>query len=370
MALPERSVRGFLGMARISAHRVRVGGRVGAGGVEFAVSECGPEAGVPILVLHGFTGSGAAMEPLAERLAAGLGARVISPDLIGHGRSDTPDDLDLYRVEAMAAQVVALADALKCETFHLVGYSMGGRVALALGCTHPQRLRSLALIGASAGIADAAGRRHREQADAAKAECILTDFEAFVDEWMADPLFAGQAALGESHVRAGRAQRLASSPAGLARSLMAGGTGSMTPLHDRLKDCEVPVLALAGARDAKFCVIAEELAAGLPDCAAVRVEGAGHAAHLEQPDATAAAIAGFIAGTASAAKIADAANIAGTENTASAAKIAGTDNACDAEALPPAAPAPMPTATRPGSIVGVEARPGVEAGPTGDAGTG
>ncbi|MYI14411.1 MAG: 2-succinyl-6-hydroxy-2,4-cyclohexadiene-1-carboxylate synthase, partial [Acidimicrobiaceae bacterium] len=272
--------------------------RIRAGGVELAVSERGPQGGMPILVLHGFTGSSAAMEPLVERLAAGLAGRVICPDLIGHGDSEVPDDIDRYRVEAMAGQVAGLADALDCETFHLVGYSMGGRVALTLGCTQPQRLQSLALIGASAGISDPAERRRRAGADRSRADRIVEDFEAFVEGWMADPLFAGQAALGHAHRQAARAQRLASSPAGLARSLLAGGTGSMTPLHSRLKDCEVPVLALAGAQDAKFCAIAAELATVLPDCAAVRVEGAGHAAHLEQPDAAAAAIAGFIADTA------------------------------------------------------------------------
>lgn len=258
------------------------------------MSERGPADGVPVVVLHGFTGSAEAMEPLAQHLATGLGARVICPDLVGHGRSEAPDDLDLYRVEAMASQVAAVAGAVGCETFHLVGYSMGGRVALTLGCTEPRRLRSLALIGASAGIADPVERRRRERADAARAERIFTDVEGFVDEWLANPLFAGQATLGDRHLRDARAQRLASSPAGLARSLLAGGTGSMAPLHKRLEDCAVPTLALAGALDAKFCAIAGQLAAAMPDAAAARIDGAGHAAHVEKPDATAAEIAAFI----------------------------------------------------------------------------
>ena len=236
------------------------------------------------------------MDPLTERLATELGARVVGPDLVGHGRSGAPDDLDLYRVESMARQVAALADALGCNPFHLVGYSMGGRVALTLGCTEPWRLRSLSLIGASAGIADPVERRRREQADAARAERILTDFEGFVGEWMSDPLFAGQAALGDSHLQAARAQRLASHPEGLARSLLAGGTGSMTPLHGRLKDCGSPTLVLAGARDSKFCAVAEQLAAALPRAAVALIGGAGHAAHLECPDATADKIIDFIAG--------------------------------------------------------------------------
>ena len=261
------------------------------------MSEHGPADGVPVVVLHGFTGSAQAMEPLTQRLATALGARVVCPDLVGHGRSEAPDDLDLYRVDAMAGQVAAVADALGCSPFHLVGYSMGGRVALTLGCTEPRQLRSMALIGTSAGIADPVERRRREQVDAARAERILTDFEGFVDEWLANPLFAGQSTLGDRHLRDARAQRLASRPEGLARSLRAGGTGSMVPLHSRLDDCDPPTLVMAGARDTKFCQIAEQLAAALPQAAVARIDGAGHAAHIEQPGAAAASIAGFIAET-------------------------------------------------------------------------
>ena len=265
-----------------------------------AVTELGPADGVPVVVLHGFTGSAQAMVPLTERLAVGerpcAVLRVIAPDLVGHGGSDSPDDLAVYRVQAMAHQVGALADALGCETFHLVGYSMGGRVALALGCVSPPRLRSLTLIGASAGIADPDERRRRAEADQARAERIVTDLDAFVAEWMGGPLLAGQTALGEAHLRAARAQRLASNPAGLARSLVAGGTGAMEPLHERLADCDVPTLLVVGARDSKFCAIAAQLAAGLPRAAVARIDAAGHATHLEQPDATAAAIADLIAG--------------------------------------------------------------------------
>ena len=289
---PEHSVCGDPPTRRGTAH----GSRIAAGGVELAVREHGPATGIPVVVLHGFTGSAIAMDPLTERLAAALPGRIICPDLIGHGNSEAPDDLDVYRVEAMAGQVAALANALGCDPFHLVGYSMGGRVALTLACAEPQRLRSLCLIGASAGIADPEQRRRRVQADDARAQRILDDLGAFVDEWMAGPLFAGQATLGDTHLRAGRDQRLASDPAGLARSLRAGGTGSMTPLHDRLGGCEVPTLALAGAHDTKFGAIAEQLVAAMPNCTAASVDGAGHATHLERPDATASEIAAFIAG--------------------------------------------------------------------------
>ena len=272
-------------------------------GTELAVWVSGPPQGVPVIVLHGFTGSASAMAPLTDRLAGAFRAadesvrplRLIVPDLVGHGGSEVPSDPSAYRVESMAGQVAALADALGCETFHLVGYSMGGRVALTLGCISPRRLRSLALIGASAGIADADERRRRAGDDSARAERITTDFAAFVDDWMNDPLFAGQAALGDVYLAAARAQRMASNPDGLALSLRHGGTGSMTPLHRELGRCQAPTLLVVGLADTKFCDIAEELAAGLPQALIARIAGAGHAAHVERPGHTAAVIAASIA---------------------------------------------------------------------------
>ena len=255
------------------------------GGVENADDEvCGdfePDVG-------GSAGAGqGALQPL----------RLIVPDLVGHGRSEAPDDPSCYRVEAMADQVTALADTLGCSTFHLVGYSMGGRVALAVGCTHPRRLRSLALIGATAGIADSRKRRQRADADKAMSERITANFAAFVDEWMALPLFAGQAALGPEHRQAARAQRLESDPSGLAMSLRYGGTGAMQPLHRRLKNCDMPTLLISGSADTKFCAIADRLGANLPDAEVAHIAQAGHAAHVERPDDTAAAVTALISQT-------------------------------------------------------------------------
>lgn len=261
-----------------------------AAGVRIAVDFWG--SGPPVLVLHGFTGSATAMAPLTSRLD---GFTVIAPDLIGHGRSESPPDPTRYTVPAMAEQALAAAGTVGHERVHLIGYSMGGRVALAAACAAPDRVWSLTVIGATAGIADPEQRRQRAEADRARAEMIEEDLAAFVDQWMSTPLLAGQARLGSEYMQAARAQRLASNPAGLAQSLRMGGTGVMEPLHDRLGSCLVPACLIAGADDAKFCALADELAALLPQAAITRIPNAGHAAHLEQPERVAAAIAAFLA---------------------------------------------------------------------------
>ncbi len=251
--------------------------------------------GPAVMLLHGFTGDHTTLDMLAERLAATN--RVIVPDLGGHGRSTSPESDDAHSVDAMVGHVLALAHSLDLGRFHLVGYSMGGRVALTAACDHGDRLESLVLIGASAGLVDPAERKTRREADEALAAGLADDgLEAFVDRWMANPLFATQARLGPEFLAAARAQRLTGDAAALARSLRGAGTGVMTPLHDRLGDCTVPTTLVAGAHDAKFVEIARTLAEAMPRAEPAIIEGAGHAAHLEQPDVVVAAIRARLVG--------------------------------------------------------------------------
>ncbi len=258
-----------------------------APGVDLHVERTG--TGTPVILLHGFTGDGTTMAGLGQRL--GTDAEVVVPDLVGHGRSSSPEDESNYSVDAMAAHVVALGEEAVGGPFHLVGYSMGGRVALALACRRPELLRSLTLIGASAGLADESERAERRESDDRLAESIELDgLATFVDRWMANSLFATQTWLGEEYLAGARAQRFRNSAAGLIRSLRAASTGAMVPLHDDLPHCGVPTVFVTGAVDLKFTGIAVELAALMPTADVAVIENAGHAVHLEQPEAVAAVV--------------------------------------------------------------------------------
>ncbi|MDW3217221.1 MAG: 2-succinyl-6-hydroxy-2,4-cyclohexadiene-1-carboxylate synthase [Acidimicrobiales bacterium] len=252
------------------------------GDVSLRVEERGD--GLPIVLLHGFTGDASTMGMLAEPLASSR--RVLVPDLIGHGGSTSPHP-EAYGVDEIVGQLLEMLDELGVDgAVDLVGYSMGGRVGLTLACRHPLRVRSLTLIGASAGLATEEERRDRRDADEALARSIEVDgLDAFVDRWMANPLFATQARLGEDRLAEFRAQRLRNDGAELARSLRAAGTGSMEPLHDAVPACPVPTTLVVGADDPKFQAIAEDLRRVMPDATVATVDNAGHAAHVEQPEA-------------------------------------------------------------------------------------
>lgn len=172
----------------------------------------------------------------------------------------------------------------------LVGYSMGGRIALHTALAVPALVERLVLIGASPGLADPAERADRRRADEALADRIeAIGVEAFATEWGAQPLFAGQ---DPRVAAAAHADRLRNTASGLAAALRGLGTGVMEPLWDRLGELSIPVTLMVGERDGKFRAIAEQMAPAIADCRVELVAGAGHAVQLERPEAVAAAIAG------------------------------------------------------------------------------
>jgi 2-succinyl-6-hydroxy-2,4-cyclohexadiene-1-carboxylate synthase len=232
----------------------------------------------PIVLLHGFTQTGASW----RGLIAELGERYLplAPDIRGHGGAGATRPVS---VDACIEDVAALAP----DRFVLAGYSMGGRLALAFALAHPDRVERLALIGASPGIADPAERAARRAADEALAAEIETedDIEAFARRWARTPVLAGQPA---AVAAAAHADRVRNTPAGLAAALRGLGTGAMEPLWDRLGELAMPVTLMAGERDAKFRAVAQDMRARIPGARVEVVPGAGHAAQLEAPAAVAA----------------------------------------------------------------------------------
>jgi 2-succinyl-6-hydroxy-2,4-cyclohexadiene-1-carboxylate synthase len=233
-------------------------------------------AGGRVVLVHGFTQTLASWRVVGERLARGR--EVVRVDLPGHGGSGG--------VRVGFEQAAGLLGAAGGAATY-VGYSLGGRLCLRLALDRPDLVEGLVLVGASPGIADPAARAERRAADEALAAEVERDgVAAFLDRWLAGPLFA---TLGAE--AAGRAERLANTPEGLAYALRRLGTGAQEPLWDRLAGLRPPTLLVAGERDAKFAALAHEMAAAIgPTARVALVPGAGHAAHLERPATTAALI--------------------------------------------------------------------------------
>jgi len=227
-----------------------------------------------VVLLHGFTHTGASWDPVVAALAESY--RAIAPDIRGHGSAAAREPVAL---DAVLEDVSAVAPA----RFTLVGYSMGGRIALhaAVAPALGPRIDRVVLVGASPGIADPGERAARRAADERLADEVEhMTIEEFAVRWAQTPVLAGQPPAVAAAVDADRRRN---QPAGLARALRGLGTGALPSLWERLGELGAPVTLVVGERDEKFRAIAGEMARGLPDATVVWVAGAGHAVHLEAP---------------------------------------------------------------------------------------
>ncbi|MDJ0756061.1 MAG: 2-succinyl-6-hydroxy-2,4-cyclohexadiene-1-carboxylate synthase [Ardenticatenaceae bacterium] len=239
-------------------------------------------SGPPVLLLHGFTGSRENWRTALPQLAADY--RVIAVDLLGHGLTDAPDDPQRYCMERAADDIMALCASLETGPVHLLGYSMGARLALYTGVFHLQQIRSLVLESGSPGLAIESAREQRQETDEALAARIEREgIEAFVDHWETLPLWKSQSKLDPAIRAELRAQRLQNRPRGLANSLRGMGTGVQPSLWLRLAQLHRPTLLVVGQRDSKFVAINKQMSVSIPRCHYEIVSGAGHTVHLEKP---------------------------------------------------------------------------------------
>jgi len=248
--------------------------------------------GTPVTLLHGFTQSGRSWQELIKTMPGEW--RWIVPDLRGHGETRTRPGAPCT-MDACLGDLEMLWDHLGVEHTHLVGYSMGGRLALHVAARKPERLLSLLTIGAHAGLEEDA-REGRRLGDEALAQHIEQDgLEAFIKYWSGLPLFAGLERRGPSFVAQLRAERMNNTVAGLACSLRGMGAGVMEPLWGDLARMTVPSTFVAGQLDHGYVASARRLAATVPHGHVEVVLRAGHSVHQERPDAFAHVLAAHLA---------------------------------------------------------------------------
>jgi 2-succinyl-6-hydroxy-2,4-cyclohexadiene-1-carboxylate synthase len=246
-----------------------------------------------LVFLHGFTQTHHHWHRCAHLVADRLptSPTLAFVDLPGHGLSGD----DRLGIDASGPSLIELAGA---ATY--IGYSMGGRFALTAASAGTGVVERLVLIGATPGLREPAERSERRRLDSERAERLeQIGIDAFLDEWLAAPLFDTLPA-----DERGLEQRRRNGVAGLAHSLRRCGTGNQAPLWDHLDELSMPVLVIAGTRDPKFTEIGRQMTEALPNGVFAPIASAGHAAHLEQPEATADVIAGWLADTALPAEVA------------------------------------------------------------------
>lgn len=224
---------------------------------------------VPSQWLHGF----ACLPSMWDEVAS---KPTTARPLPGHGHRPPSASGDFMDVAAELATEAA-------SPRHLVGYSMGARLALAMAISQPEACASLLLIGATAGLADheRADRRAWEEANARRLE--RHGIEHFIDQWEALPLFETQQRLPTEVRQRIRQDRLAHDAAGLAWAMRVLGSGNMPSMWDRLPELQVPTRILCGELDAKYVQFAGRMATLVPNATVRIVPAVGHNVVAEAP---------------------------------------------------------------------------------------
>ncbi len=242
----------------------------------------------PLVLLHGFLGSAADWDALD------FGDReTLALDLPGHGENT---ETIAPGPRAFGEAVAWLANEIEGRfdsEVDVLGYSMGGRLAFGLMVDRPELLRRAVVAGGSPGIDSEIDRRTRKRDDDFKARQLEKGpFARWLDDWYAQPLFGGLRSTPPFVPL--RARRLQGDPVRLALAMRALSPGMQPPLRHPLAGCPVPALLIAGSRDTKYAESNRNLAEANPQFRDVVLQDAGHAPHLETPDAFLAAVNAFL----------------------------------------------------------------------------
>lgn len=251
-------------------------------GQDVNIDQWNEQATQTIVFLHGFTGSTNTWKKIVSQLPSNI--RCIAVDLIGHGKTAAPATVEFYSMDFQVELLHELFHHLQLDTFSLVGYSMGGRVALSYAVRYPAVIEHLLLESASPGLKDEQERSIRKQADDTLAEKILTNgIESFVTKWENIPLFASQKSLPAEVQQEIRTERMQQSEIGLANSLRGMGTGVMPELWGKLNTLTMPVTLVTGQLDGKFIQLNIEMQEYMKKAKHLIIPAVGHAIHVENP---------------------------------------------------------------------------------------
>jgi 2-succinyl-6-hydroxy-2,4-cyclohexadiene-1-carboxylate synthase len=231
-----------------------------------------------IILLHGFTGNTQDFSSVISLLSKKYCCLAV--DLPGHGETRVSGDESYYNMSNTAQALIHLLDDLQIDKCLLLGYSMGGRLALYMTLHFPERFEKVVLESASPGLKTEKDRSHRRQADSQTAQTLEnSNIKDFILNWYDRPLF--KSLKNSSKFEKLIESRLTNNPLELAKSLRNMGTGNQPSLWEKLAENQIPILLLAGEYDDKFTTINAEIASLCPAATLKIIPKAGHNIHFE-----------------------------------------------------------------------------------------
>ena len=229
-----------------------------------------------ILFLHGFMGDCHDFNQVIDSLPNYCCVMV---DLPGHGYTEVKQDAN-YRMSELAQALTVLLTKLNIRQCILLGYSLGGRIALYLAIHFPQYFYGVILESASPGLATQSERDRRIAKDLQLAQALESvDLVDFIQQWYQNPLFASFVA--HPDYQQAIARKLNNNPDKLAKSLRYIGLGQQPNLHHRLSEIQIPLLLIVGELDLKFVNINQTMINSIPNANLTVIDNCGHNVHFE-----------------------------------------------------------------------------------------
>ena len=230
--------------------------------------------GPAVLLSHGYSASArmwkGQMNALSDRY------HLIAWDMRGHDRSDSPDDAKLYSHETTVADMAGILDACGAKRAVIGGLSLGGFMSLAFNLAHPDRVAALMLFDTGPGYKKDAPREEWNKMAGSMASAL--------ERKGLEAMGTGAEVMLSHH-------RSAQGLAHASRGMLAQSDGRVI---ESLPSIKAPTLVLAGAKDVQFLAATDYMAAKIPGAEKVLIEGAGHAANIDQPEAFNNAVRKFL----------------------------------------------------------------------------
>ncbi|CDN09791.1 2-succinyl-6-hydroxy-2,4-cyclohexadiene-1-carboxylate synthase [Richelia intracellularis] len=235
-----------------------------------------------ILFLHGFMGNHHEFDAVTQLLANYFSSLTI--DIPGHGKTQNLSFDIYYCMEKTAYGIIQLLDKLHIQRCFLVGYSMGGRLALYLTVNFPERFTKVLLESASPGLKTERERLERIYRDGQIARKIerstdKNNFKIFLENWYSQEIFGDI----KNHPQFNHmiSERLQNEPSKLARSLRNMGIGNQPSLWGKISENKIPLLLLVGEYDHKFIHINDEINTLCQSSQIKIIPKTGHNIHFE-----------------------------------------------------------------------------------------
>lgn len=251
--------------------------------IQFHIREYGDITSSDILIaLHGFSGSGQVFEHLSEEFEQ-FKCKLLAVDLIGHGDTITPQQAEVHTFKSQMDALSKLIVELNIPKFHLLGYSMGGRLALHFAIQNPQNVTSLVLESTNIGISNQNERKERAKRDALLADEIQLDYPGFLKKWNKLPLFKSPKNAPMELIKKFNSIQLNQDPIQMAFSAREFSPGKIPFVINELESLNFPVLAITGELDHTYTQLWKSLTDTIPNGNHREISNAGHRVHLDQP---------------------------------------------------------------------------------------